>query len=191
MTPAAYTKNAVRTKSDQFFDVLVPPAIMQVAVTEAMVTSNLMDAVKKALFYGRPYQSPQRLINAAGAMPSSIAEKGFNFNAVPKDVLHAILGVFTEAGEMVEALGVTAIDGEPLDEVNLDEEFGDVLWYIAVYCNARGISMESLMTKNITKLRARFPDRFTTAKANERDLFTERAILEADAEAEVEEGADE
>jgi NTP pyrophosphatase (non-canonical NTP hydrolase) len=162
---------------------------MQVAITEGMMISNLMDAVKKALFYGRPYECPQRLINAAGALPKGLAAKGFNFDSVPADIQHAILGIFTEAGEMIEALGTTAIDGEPLDVVNLDEEFGDVLWYIAVYCNARGISMESLMTKNVAKLRARFPDRFTTDKAIHRDLFTERAILEADAEAE--EGTDE
>ena len=178
MNPKSYVRNAVRTKSDGFYSVLVPPSIFQVAIIEAMTIGNLVDAIKKALFYGKPYSAPQRLINAAASLPEPIRAKGFSFNAVPVDVQHAILGVFTEGAELVEALGISAVDGEPLDLVNLDEEFGDILWYVAVYCDHRGISIEDLMAKNIAKLRARFPDRFSTEKAIHRNLDAERKELE-------------
>lgn len=178
MNPKTYVKQAVRTKSDKYYDVLVPPTIMQTAIIEAMTVGNLVDAIKKALFYGRPYQSPQRLINHAASLPDQIRAKGFNSNAVPVDIQHAILGVFTEGAELMEALGVAAVDGEPLDLVNLDEEVGDLLWYIAVYAKAREKTIEDLMSQNIAKLRARFPDRFTAEQANNRNLDAERAVLE-------------
>ena len=177
MKPSAYIKQATRTKSDRFFPVLVPPSIMQVAVTESMVAGNLVDTIKKALFYGKPYQAPQRLINAAASMPEALAKKGFNFNAVPVDIQHSVLGIFSEAAELMQAVGVAAVDGEELDLVNLDEEMGDLLWYLAIYCQARETTFENLMAKNIAKLRTRFPDRFTTGEALNRDLDAEREAL--------------
>lgn len=179
MTPKSYVKNVARLKSENFFPVLVPPSIMQAAVLEAMAAGVLVDVIKKALFYGKPYTAPQRLINVAGSMPDHIRSRGFNSNAVPVDIQHAILGAFSEASELVEAMAKSAVDGEPLDLVNLDEEFGDLLWYIALYCSFRGVDLEQIMAKNIAKLNARYAAKtFTAAEALERDLDAEREALE-------------
>ena len=51
---------------------------------------------------------------------------GFN-----KDVRHMQMGVKTELGELLDAFKKHYIYGKPLDKVNLLEEAGDVLWYIA------------------------------------------------------------
>ncbi len=50
---------------------------------------------------------------------------------MPPALLHAVLGLYTEAAEMLEALWA-ALHGAPLDEINLFEEAGDLEWYLAL-----------------------------------------------------------
>ena len=153
--------------------------------------------------------------------------------------LHCVIGMNTELHEMVDGL-------QAGDEVNMKEEMGDLMWYIANYDNAQESEMEELpyinnerektpfevesirnpiedlldlwkkkffyntdkydssiivsfshlkhecikfanankwdlseiMDTNIAKLEARYPEKFTTDKADNRDLNTERTILE-------------
>lgn len=94
------------------------------------------------------------------------------------DVLHAVVGISTEAGELLDVAKKAMFYGKPVDYVNLDEEMGDVLWYIAIYANQRGTTIEKLAEVNNAKLKARFPNKFTAFHANNRDLFIERGILE-------------
>ena len=94
------------------------------------------------------------------------------------DVLHAIIGVATEGAELLDPVKKMMFYGKPLDMVNLDEEMGDLLWYIAIYANARKTTIEALATTNNLKLRARYPDKFSSEKALNRDLERERIILE-------------
>ena len=65
-----------------------------------------------------------------------------------------------------------------LDAVNLKEEFGDTLWYLALGLRFLGIGFEETFAANIAKLQARFPDKFTEDAAMNRDPAAERAILE-------------
>jgi NTP pyrophosphatase (non-canonical NTP hydrolase) len=94
---------------------------------------------------------------------------------IPIDVLHAIVGISTESGELLDVAKKAMFYGKAVDFVNLDEEMGDVLWYIAIYANARGTTIEELARVNNQK---RFPDKFTTYHANNRNLPAERANLE-------------
>jgi len=98
----------------------------------------------------------------------------------PKKVrlIHAAMGMCTEAGEFQDQLKRHLFYGKPLDCVNLAEEAADCLWYIALACNALGISMEEIAKRNIEKLRTRYPDKFTEYDAEHRDLAAERKILE-------------
>jgi len=95
-----------------------------------------------------------------------------------QDLLHASMGLVTEAGEFQDMLKKHLYYGRELDEVNLKEEIGDVLWYCAIALNALGTDFETVMQTNIDKLRARFPEKFTEDNANSRDLDKEREILE-------------
>lgn len=54
----------------------------------------------------------------------------FDNNVLHQDIVHAILGIQTESAELLEAL-----QKPKLDYVNIAEECGDSLWYIACYCN--------------------------------------------------------
>lgn len=94
------------------------------------------------------------------------------------DLLHAVMGLVTETGELMDALKKQHAYGKPLDLVNLREEAGDVLWYLPLLCRALGVSLETVAETNIAKLRARYPEKFTSGHALNRDLETERKILE-------------
>lgn len=93
-------------------------------------------------------------------------------------ILHAMLGMVTEVGEFTDAIKKHLLYGKELDLVNLDEEIGDLLWYIAIYIESRQGSFESIMQINIEKLRARYPNKFTEYDALNRNLDNERNILE-------------
>lgn len=95
-------------------------------------------------------------------------------------LLHTAMGLQTEAGEFTDALKKTFFYGKKLDTVNLEEELGDLFWYIAIACDELNIKPVELMTRNIKKLQARFPEKFTEEKAENRDLEKERSILEGE-----------
>lgn len=91
---------------------------------------------------------------------------------------HAVMGIATEAGELMDQVKRAKIYGKKLDRVNLIEEAGDTFWYLAVLCNAIGVSFEEVWERNIAKLKARFPEKYSHKNALNRDLKQERAILE-------------
>ena len=94
------------------------------------------------------------------------------------DLINASMGLVTEAGEFQDMLKKHLYYGKELDTVNLKEEIGDVLWYCAIALEALGTDFETVMQTNIDKLKARYPEKFTEDSANNRDLETERQILE-------------
>lgn len=93
-------------------------------------------------------------------------------------LLHAGMGLVTEAGEYMDCLKKFIFYGKPLDKVNLREELGDVSWYARIAASALGDTFIGIIFTNIKKLLARFPEKFTEHQANVRDLNTERKILE-------------
>lgn len=93
-------------------------------------------------------------------------------------VLHAALGISTEAGELLDAVKKQIIYGKPLDVVNVAEEVGDLFWYLAILVDTLNLDPESIMETNIAKLRARYPEKYTDRDALNRDLPKEREVLE-------------
>ena len=107
--------------------------------------------------------------------------KHFDNEAVPADLLHAIMGVVTESGELMDVCKRAFYYGkgkEAVDLVNIKEEFGDILWYVALGLHACGSSFEEVMQTNLDKLKARYPEKFSLEDAYERDLSKERSVLE-------------
>ena len=90
-------------------------------------------------------------------------------------ILHVGMGLCTETGEFMDSLKKHNFYGAELDLDNLDEEIGDVLWYLGPYCDARGTTIPELMAANIRKLRARYPEKFTKKDAMNRDTTAEDA----------------
>jgi NTP pyrophosphatase (non-canonical NTP hydrolase) len=98
-------------------------------------------------------------------------------------LLHAAIGLSTEAGEVLDVLKKHIFYGRVIDEVNLIEEVGDALWYLSVMLDTLSSNFSEAMTLNIAKLhKKRFKNgKFTEEEANNRDLAAEREILEGKA----------
>lgn len=99
-------------------------------------------------------------------------------NGISPRLEHAMYGLVTESGEFTDAIKRAKIYGKPLDKVNAKEEIGDILWYVSLALADLGVSYEEVFEVNIAKLKARFPDKYSDEKALNRDLVTERKILE-------------
>lgn len=93
-------------------------------------------------------------------------------------LFHSIAGCVTESGELMDQLKKAAAYGKELDETNLKEEYGDLLWYIQVGLDELGCTIEEILQMNINKLRLRYGDKFSNEKANNRNLDQERQVLE-------------
>ena len=89
-----------------------------------------------------------------------------------------MLGCVTESAEIAEHVRDVLTGEMPQDGVNLKEEFGDVLWYVALGLRFLQTDFGETFETNIAKLRARFPDKFTEAAAIDRDVAAERSLLE-------------
>lgn len=94
------------------------------------------------------------------------------------NLLHAALGLATEAAEIADALKKHIYYGKPLDKVNLAEEIGDQMWYCAIVARELGLTFEQIQETNIQKLKARYGEKFTEEAAVNRNLDKEREILE-------------
>lgn len=93
-------------------------------------------------------------------------------------LLHASMGLATEAAEFVDSMKKHFFYKKELDSVNLREELGDMCWYMAIAMDALETNFEEVQAINIAKLKARYPNKFCSEKAQNRDLDTERQILE-------------
>ena len=176
-----YVAEAHLTASPKFYGELVPLAHFDAVLSQAIDALNALDRVKKCLFYGRelgPLALGVRDVSKDCAkLPEWISDVPEEDQAA-RNIIHAIIGKATEAGELLELLHATVINGETFDVANAGEEIGDGFWYDALLARACGLTFNGIQRTNIAKLRHRFPDRFTEYDANNRDLFGERRILE-------------
>lgn len=92
-------------------------------------------------------------------------------------LLHAAIGLSTESGEFSDQLKRHVFYGKELDKTNLKEEAGDLLWYLSIALNEIGSSFSEVMAMNIAKLKARYPEKFSELKAEERDLAKEAEAM--------------
>lgn len=165
------------TKSNEFFGERVYVAELMFHVDQAIEALNALDKIKKGLFYpNRQYLNTFASEFKCETVPHMIDPQN---EQTGRDLLHAILGVATEAGEQLELLR-DVLDGKPFDAVGFFEETGDGRWYNAIGAKAAGFSLRNCDKNNIRKLiEKRYKKAtFTGAEANIRDLGAERGFLE-------------
>lgn len=178
-----YITEANATCSNSFHGANVSKTHFANVLKRSIMTLQALDDIKKSLFYGRElktetsthaghYEFKNHTCNSLELY--SLDES----NATSINILHGIIGIATEAGELLEALYNAVIRENQADLTNIAEEIGDVLWYQAVVLKAINSNFETEMQRNIAKLRKRFPNAFNEHDANNRDLFSEREILE-------------
>ena len=94
-------------------------------------------------------------------------------------LMHAILGLADESGELIGPLKKHLFYDKSLDYANLQEEAGDLAWFLNLLIHALGTSWDSVLEANIAKLEKRYPDlRFNADHAINRDKVAEKAAME-------------
>ena len=83
-------------------------------------------------------------------------------------LINGAMGLCGEAGEVIDIIKKWQYQGHPLDAEHLIGELGDVAWYLAIACTGVGVTLETVMIRNIEKLKARYPDGFDAEKSMHR-----------------------
>ncbi|MFW6855291.1 hypothetical protein ACODYM_28790 [Burkholderia gladioli] len=162
------------------------PATLLVSLNLAVAAGNLLDQVKRAIYYGKPMDQ-QKAMNALALVRSTSdalqfaigtgryrdpQDIHFYMEKLPVEVakqldpaglnlrlLHAGLGKFTESSEFIEAI-LPALLGGQVDAVNLLEEVGDGSWYDEVALDELGFSRDQSNGTNIKKLQDKKAGRY-------------------------------
>ena len=130
-----------------------------------------LDILKKYIYYGKG-SIPTDSRNCSLKELEKVTDDSFI------RLLHGVVGVTTEATEMIEALASYLLTEKELDLVNISEENGDCYWYQAIINDVTNTEMNKVLQTNIEKLAARYPDKFSEQLAINRNLEVERTILE-------------
>ena len=80
-------------------------------------------------------------------------------------LLNSALGLCGESGEVADLVKKHRFQGHDLDFDHVAKELGDIAWYLAVGAYAIGLDLESIFRMNIDKLKARYPDGFSTDRS--------------------------
>jgi NTP pyrophosphatase (non-canonical NTP hydrolase) len=105
----------------------------------------------------------QDATEATAVYPRDAAIEG-----VDGGVLYTALGLVGEAGEVAEKVKKALREGDEKYLVEAEREVGDVLWYLARFCDERGVSLEDVAERNLAKLRDRQDRDALTGQGDER-----------------------
>lgn len=188
-----YIQECLKTEARDFTPVqerLKDPALMAFTLQilkSIMEDSNVVDAAKKNIFYGKEVEG---VAEAKSQALKTIIENGIdgivqdaqkNIYSDIKNVriMHSIIGIASEVGELIECFMTAMVEGKPVDEVNLKEEFGDLFWYSAIGLNAINSSYEEAWKLNVVKLAKRYAgQKFSEGQAISRADKVEQSTLE-------------
>jgi NTP pyrophosphatase (non-canonical NTP hydrolase) len=84
-------------------------------------------------------------------------------------LINGALGLTGESGEVADIVKKAYMQGHTLNREHIAKELGDILWYVAETANAIGYDLDTIMQMNIDKLKARYPDGFTTERSQHRE----------------------
>lgn len=84
-------------------------------------------------------------------------------------LLNGVMGLNGEAGECIDIVKKALFQGHEVDREHLIEELGDCAWYLAVSCQALGVTLEECLNRNVEKLMKRYPDGFDKSRSINRE----------------------
>jgi NTP pyrophosphatase (non-canonical NTP hydrolase) len=168
-----YQSQATRTLGDLFYPDNVTPCEMDAVLRQTTDWTDLVEQCKKSLFYGK--DAPQKALDGLFRQKFSM-----NMNAeYPPNVnlLHGLLGIVGETSEVAQ-LTEKLLEGWDIDRERFINEIGDQIWYAAIALEALGSSLDEATSKNNTKLRERFPERFEASLALDKNENAEEMAMQ-------------
>lgn len=172
--------NAVRTEA-QIENVKVNIDNLKQILQIFIASGNLLDSIKKNVFYDKPinqedWENNFEIINNSINLTDVNDKELVNIN--PR-IFHSIVGIATEATELMEALYDVVANEKEIDNINVREEIFDALWYICLFHGAVDKDFAGTFNMGFDKLKKRYPDKFSAEHAINRDIESERKILES------------
>lgn len=172
------TEEAPRTLSPSFHAEHAYPEYLIGIYSAALVVNAMADAYKKSLFYGRhPEEGLPLLGHVRASDEVRKASSTVDMQKGNVDLLHAALGMLTESIEFFEEVFKSFTIDDEMDEAHAREELGDLLWYQAIALNELKTTFEAEAARNIAKLKARYPEKFTEEAAVNRDTEAEQLAM--------------
>ena len=105
-----------------------------------------LDAIKKVVIYNKPSTEVELPEGLAGVeMPS-------HFNANKAHLIHMLVGIAGEVGELIEGVVPYLFADIPMDEENIVEELGDLEFYLEGLRQGLDFSREQTLKANKHKL---------------------------------------
>ena len=80
-------------------------------------------------------------------------------------LINGVMGLCGEAGEAIDIVKKYLAQGHELDQEKLIKELGDIAWYLAETAYALDVPLEEVLSRNIQKLKARYPQGFDTERS--------------------------
>ena len=101
-----------------------------------------------------------------------LAMTTLNPQLTQKDVLiNAVMGLCGESGEAIDIVKKHLHQGHELDREKLIKELGDIAWYLAEAATALNIDLETVLERNIEKLKSRYPEGFSAERSIHRNTL--------------------
>jgi NTP pyrophosphatase (non-canonical NTP hydrolase) len=178
-----YVEDAKRTESPNRKQIIFDPEALEFAIGMFIGAGNILDQIKKYVFYGKSikYDELKKHLDLVNGSSEMLFDKerndgsfAFNMDVIPVNdrLFHSVIGIATEATELIEAM-----KNGFLDENNLLDELGDCLWYGNLMVDELDSDWCSVLEKNIEKLRVRYPEKFTSEHAINRNLEEEKKVF--------------
>jgi len=82
---------------------------------------------------------------------------------------HSLHGLASEVGE-IHGIYQKYYQGHSINREEVIEEVGDLLWFIAELCDCVDVNMGDVASRNISKLRARYPQGFSEYDSLHREV---------------------
>lgn len=96
----------------------------------------------------------------------TMSDKGFSMN-----MLHASLGIVTETAELLDAYKKHIFYDKPLDLVNIQEEIGDIFWYLAIPLRSLEKRRMDICINQFNLEFERYESKYPNQKGNLTDLL--------------------
>ena len=170
-----YLQTSARTvppTGSAFHSDLVPLDTLIDTLEGALTAAAGINDLKRALFYGKDNDD---LRFTREVLIPDMANRPYP--KLDPNLVHALVGIITEANELGEVLLKYLKTGE-IDPAKLKDESGDEMWYLALLFRTLGTTFEEVGALNDAKLLKRFPIGFTQEAAVNRNESNENTVFQ-------------
>lgn len=184
MNLSEYKEQSARTMSPNYFPMSISAETIHGIVGVVTEAGELMDALKEAIFYDLKFDREnvrEEIGDVMWYIMAIVRPEGWDLENIPyeeqsvrsmspnyfpmsisTETIRGIMGIVTEAGELMDALKKTMFYGRDIDRDNVRKRINNIMQYIMVIMRSEGWDLEDIMQENIDKLKIRYPEQFTT-----------------------------